>query len=361
MNSASSATLHVEVDGGRALISRSRTLQRTWALVQRVAPANVSVLVSGETGTGKELVARLIHKLSPRGPRELVTLDCTAIAPTLLESELFGHERGSFTGAEYQRVGVFELADGTSLFLDEISNLPLEAQAKLLRVLQERELRRIGGRRLIHTDFRLISASNACLADCVREGTFRGDLFHRLKVVQIDLPPLRERREDIPLLVGNFVSTKRVRLDRPGVTRVSHRAIDLLLSYDWPGNIRELENVIETAMLQCPGDTIDAEHLVFGDKPSTLPRPSVEEFELPFRDARRQALVHFERLYLLAQLRRYRGSIKQTAKYGGISTKHVRALMRRHGIERRDFRPALRTRLGPLAKRASGQTDDQSG
>src|SRR5213083_2370484 len=255
-------SLHLQVDAGRTLVSRSPQLHRIWGVVQRVAPTDVSVLVTGETGTGKEIIGRLIHKLSVRAPKEFVAVDCNAVAPSLLESELFGHERGAFTGADHRRAGVFELADGTTLFLDEVANLPLEAQAKMLRVLQEREFRRIGGQHLIRSDFRLITATNADLTSAVRVGSFREDLFHRLNVVHIHLPPLRERRQDIPLLMSYFIDQKRLRLKRPGVQRVSHQAVDLLMSYDWPGNVRELENVIETAMLECTGDMIEISHLV---------------------------------------------------------------------------------------------------
>jgi DNA-binding NtrC family response regulator len=314
-------------------------------LVRRTAPVDVSVMISGETGTGKELIARLIHKLSPRAAGEFVALDCNAIPATVLESELFGHERGAFTGADQPRVGVFELANGTSLFLDEIANLPLQEQSKLLRVLQERSFRRIGGRRLIPSDFRLITATNADLAACVRARSFREDLFYRLSVVHIHLPPLRERREDIPLLVSHFVGKKRLRLKRPEVCRVSHRAVDLLTSYNWPGNIRELENVLENAILNCPGDTIEEADLVLATHIAP-PGPSGDgdDTDVPFRVARQRALAMFERLYLLTNLRQQRGSIKKTALHAAITTKHVRELMRRHGIERRDFRPALRAR-----------------
>ncbi|HZP42279.1 MAG TPA: sigma-54 dependent transcriptional regulator [Candidatus Binatia bacterium] len=352
MAQASTVNINVDLGGGRVLVSRSAAMQRVWELVQRAAPADISVLVTGETGTGKELVARLIHKLSPRAHKPLFALDCNAIAPALLESELFGHERGAFTGADHQQIGVFELADGSTLFLDEIGNLPLQSQAKMLRVLQEHEFRRLGGRALIQSDFRLVAATNADLAAAAAAGTFRGDLFHRLKVLQIALPPLRSRVEDIPLLVSHILSVKRLRLKRPTVCRVSHRAIDHLLAYPWPGNVRELENVIEAAVLACPGDTIEAEHLTLGNASGV--ESSFEHLELPFRDARQRALQAFERLYLMTQLRRFRGSIKQTAEHAGITTKHVRALMRRHVIDRRDFRPVIRPRV-PSARKCDSE------
>jgi len=351
-------TVHAEVDSGRILISRSSALQRIWQLIERVAPTDASVLITGPTGTGKELIARLIHKLSMRSDKEFLAVDCTAVAPTLLESELFGHDRGAFTGADRDRVGMFEQANGTTLFLDEIANLPLESQAKLLRVLQEREFRRLGGRRLIRSDFRLITATNVDLAACVRAGSFRNDLLHRLMVVHVELPPLRERRDDIPLLVSHFVNQKRLRLKRPGVCRLSNQALDLLMAYDWPGNVRELENVIETAILECTGDTIEPAHLIFSTGPGAQ-GISNEVLDLPYRSARQQALATFERLYLLAQLRRHAGSMKKMARHAGVTPKHVRMLMRRHGISRRDFRPAPRPRTAARPSRIGQAATEQ--
>src|SRR5262245_35983771 len=332
--------IQVEVDAGRMLLGRSHAIARLWDQIQRIAPADVSVLITGETGTGKEVVARILHRMSPRARHDLVALDCNAVAPGTLESELFGHERGAFTGAEAQRTGVFELAHGTTLFLDEIGNLPIDAQAKLLRVLQEREFRRLGGTRLVRSDFRLVTATNLDLAAGVRKGAFRDDLLHRLKVVELHLPPLRERREDIALLVSHFITRKRQRLRR-SVCRVTNAALDQLCSYDWPGNVRELENVVETAMLECDGDSIEPGHLHFhsGTTPAGLPP---EHLETTFREARQHAMQAFERLYLLGLLRRFRGRITDVARHAGVTTKHVRELMRRHGIDRRDFRPPLR-------------------
>src|SRR5437763_13256432 len=349
MPSASRDTVHVEVDSERRLVSRSPALQGVFRQIGQVATADVSDLITGETGTRKELVARLVHKLSHRAPRDFVAVDCNAVAPTLLESEFFGHERGAFTGADRRRVGVFELADGATLFLDEIANLALRCHAKLLRVLQERVFRRVGGSSLIRSDFRLITASNADLASRVRAGAFREDLLHRLTVVEIHLPPLRERREDIPLLVSYFIDQKRLLLKRPGVSRVSHEALDLLVARDWPGNVRELENVIERALVECPGAMNDAAHLVLGVHSGSGRLPA-EDMGLPFRVARKRALETFESLYLLSLLRRCQGSIKKGALHAGITTKHVRTLMKRHGLSRRDFRPLrVRARRVPVA------------
>jgi DNA-binding NtrC family response regulator len=340
MPASRAEVVQVEVDAGRMLLGRSPAMRRLWDQIQRIAPADVSVLITGETGTGKELVARILHRLSARARHELVALDCNAVAPGTIESELFGHERGAFTGADAQRAGVFEQADGATLFLDEIGNLPLDAQAKLLRVLQEREFRRLGGARLVRSDFRLITATNVDLGASVRRGTFRDDLFHRLKVVQLHLRPLRERREDIALLVSHFITHKRQRLRR-SVCRVTHPALDQLCSYDWPGNVRELENVVATAMLECDGESIEPIHLHFegGAAPAGLPP---QDLDATFREARQHAMESFERLYLLGQLRRFRGRIMDVAHHAGVTTKHVRELMRRHGIDRRDFRPPLR-------------------
>src|SRR2546429_8061945 len=229
MPAESRQSLRVEVDDGRTLIGRSSQLRRIWDVIQRVAPTDVSVLVTGETGTGKEVIGRLIHKLSIRAAKEFVAVDCNAVAPSLLESELFGHERGAFTGADLRRAGMFEVADGTTLFLDEVANLPLEAQAKLLRVLQEREFRRIGGRHLIRSDFRLVTATNANLTSAVRAGSFRDDLFPPPNARPIPPPPPPHRRQDIPLLISSFLHWQRPRLKRPGPYRVSHQAVDLLM------------------------------------------------------------------------------------------------------------------------------------
>ena len=229
------------------LISRDPRVQEALALLDRVAPSDVSVLVTGESGTGKELVARELHRLSGRHAEPLVALNCAAVSEALAESELFGHEKGSFTGASGRKIGLIELADGGTLFLDEIGDLAQALQAKLLRALETRLFRRVGGVREIPANFRLVSATNQPLARLVEEGTFRGDLFYRINAVVIDLPPLRDRGDDILLLAEHFL--KQTRLGRGGAWSLSDAASEVLRRYAWPGNVRELRNVMERAAL----------------------------------------------------------------------------------------------------------------
>jgi len=231
----------------------------------RAAAACVSVLITGETGTGKEILARAIHSMGPRGnkdadSRPFVAINCAAIQPTVLESELFGYEAGAFTGADKRKHGLMEIADGGILFLDEISSMPVDMQAKLLRVLEERAFRRVGGTALIHVDIQLIAASNRDLPGMMAEGKFREDLFYRLKVVDLHMPPLRERKEDIPEMVGLFIRQNNPRMGL-NISGITSRALNVLKVQYWPGNIRELRNVIERAMLFCDDPVIDISHL----------------------------------------------------------------------------------------------------
>src|SRR5881296_3750928 len=234
------------------IIGESPALKRTLKQVEIVAPTDSTVLLLGETDTNKELIARAIHSLSGRNERTLVKINCAAIPTGLLESELFGHEKGAFTGAIAQRVGRFELADGGTLFLDEVGDIPLELQPKLLRVLQEQEFERLGATRTVRVNVRLVAATNADLSRLVAERKFRSDLFYRLNVFPIQIPPLRDRREDISLLVRYFVQKFSRRLNKT-VQYVPADAMDALVSYSWPGNIRELENLLERAVILSPG------------------------------------------------------------------------------------------------------------
>jgi formate hydrogenlyase transcriptional activator len=237
--------------GGR-LIGCSRSLCRVWKSIQMVAPTDAAVMIQGETGTGKELVARAVHDESLRKAGPFITLNCAAVPSGLLESELFGHERGAFTGALMQTTGRFHLAHGGTLFLDEIGDLPLELQPKLLRVLQEQEFERVGSTRTIRVDVRIVAATNQDLAQMVQNGRFRADLFYRLNVFPIELPPLRERCEDIPLLVRHFVSQFTQRMNKK-INHIPGDLMEVLRCHDWPGNIRELQNLLERAVIMSTG------------------------------------------------------------------------------------------------------------
>jgi formate hydrogenlyase transcriptional activator len=223
--------------------------------VETVAPTDSTVLITGETGTGKELIARAIHQLSPRRERTFVKVNCAAIPTGLLESELFGHERGAFTGAIAQRIGRFELAHGGTIFLDEVGDIPLELQPKLLRVLQEQEFERLGSTQTVRVDVRLVAATNRDLGEMVAARTFRSDLYYRLRVFPLHMPPLRDRQEDIPALVRYFVEKHARRMNR-AVETIPAETLDLLVRYPWPGNIRELENLIERAVIVSPGPVL---------------------------------------------------------------------------------------------------------
>jgi formate hydrogenlyase transcriptional activator len=237
------------------LIGRSRSLEAVLEKVELVAPTDSTVLVQGETGTGKELIARAVHNVSPRCGRPFIKLNCAAIPHALLESELFGHERGAFTGAIAQKVGRFELADKGTLFLDEVGDIPPELQPKLLRVLQEQEFERLGGTRTHQVDVRLVAATNRDLAGMVKRNEFRSDLYYRLNVFPISLPPLRERREDIPALVSHFVEIYGRRMGRQ-IDNISPETMSALSSHQWPGNIRELQNFIERSVILSAGNVL---------------------------------------------------------------------------------------------------------
>jgi formate hydrogenlyase transcriptional activator len=232
------------------IVGTSAALRKIHSLVSKVAPTDATVLVTGETGTGKELVARAIHRRSPRSTRAFVSVNCAALPRDLIASELFGHEKGSFTGALQRRLGRFELAEGGTIFLDEVGELPVETQIALLRVLQEREFERVGGTRSIQTNVRVITATNRNLQAAIAAGTFRSDLFYRLNVFPIEMPPLRERREDISALVEYFIDCSARKLGK-NICGVNSKTLELFQSYPWPGNIRELQNVIERSVIVC--------------------------------------------------------------------------------------------------------------
>jgi transcriptional regulator with GAF, ATPase, and Fis domain len=248
------------------IVGSSVALQSVLSLVSQVAPTDASVLVTGETGTGKELVARAIHRRSRRASRAFVSVNCAAIPRDLIASELFGHEKGSFTGAVQRRLGRFELAEGGTIFLDEVGELPMETQIALLRVLQEREFERVGGTRTIATNVRVVAATNRNLQAAIAAGTFRSDLFYRLNVFPIEVPPLRERREDIPMLVEYFID-RCVRNVGKNITGIDKNSLELLQSYSWPGNIRELQNVIERSVIMCETENFSVDETWIPEQP----------------------------------------------------------------------------------------------
>ena len=260
-----------ETKGRFRLIGNDPAMVEVYTIIDRVAATPSTVLVTGESGTGKELIARALHENSGRKDKPFIRVNCAAIPRDLLESELFGYEKGAFTGAVTSKPGRFELAHGGTLFLDEIGEISVEMQVKLLRAIQEQEFERVGGIKTIQVDVRLVAATNSTLLDKIKEGKFREDLYYRLNVVQVRLPPLRERKGDIPLLVEHFLARFRERLGKPKVGSVSAEAMELLLGYGWPGNIRELENVIERCTLFCDGERVEK-----GDLPPDLLRSMQE-------------------------------------------------------------------------------------
>jgi transcriptional regulator with GAF, ATPase, and Fis domain len=254
----------IRVEGGfEGIVGASKALRSTQRLIEQVAGTESTVLLLGETGTGKELIARAIHAMSPRAARAIIKVNCGAISPNLVESELFGHERGAFTGAAKRRLGRFELADGGTLFLDEVGELPLDAQVKLLRVLQEQEFERVGGDRTVTVDVRLIAATNRDLEEEVRQGRFRADLFYRLNVFPVRVPPLRERAGDLPLLARHFVVQFGKKMAKP-LKDVSSGSLERLQRYAWPGNVRELQNVLERACVLADSTIVDVGEIQLG-------------------------------------------------------------------------------------------------
>ncbi len=294
------------------IIGESPPMQHLYAKIRRAAPSDSTVLLTGESGTGKELVARAIHLLSPRKDNEFVAVDCSALVETLLESELFGHVKGSFTGALQTKHGLFELANHGTFFFDEITNLSLNIQAKLLRVIQEREFMKVGSQKRIKLDIRIIASSNRDLQEAIKAGTFREDLFYRLSVIPIHLPPLRERTGDIPLLVEHFLKKYSEKGNRE-VTGIFPKAMKLLEAYSWPGNVRELEHTIERIVILEDGEVIQPEHL-----PSFIIQ---RQGEFQVFSEENFTLEELEKRYIQFILRRTRGRRQDAARILGINRK----------------------------------------
>ena len=311
------------------IIGHHPLMEEVSRTIKKVAPSQATVLITGESGTGKELVARALHAHSPRAPRPFRALNCAAVPETLIESELFGHEKGAFTGAQARQIGLFEAVDQGTLFLDEIGDLSLPLQAKLLRVLQEKEIRRIGGREDIKVDVRVVAATNRKLATAIKQATFREDLFYRLNVVSIHVPALRERATDIPELVDHFLK-KYTAASGKTAKGVTNGALRLLMDYPWPGNVRELESVIERAVLLCEAERIDV-----GDLPAEV-RSRVTllaqlDFELP---AEGFSLEGFERKLLETAMARSNGVIAKAAKMLGLTYKTMQYRLEKFQIGR---------------------------
>ena len=325
------------------LIGRSLGMLEVFDRVARVASSPCTVLVTGETGTGKELVAQAIHSSDVTRDGPLLAVNCAALPETLLESELFGHEKGAFTGADRQKKGRFELASGGTLFLDEIGDMPMGMQAKLLRVLQDGRFERVGGTEPIQAHCRVVAATNVKLREAVAREKFREDLFYRLNVVKIDLPPLRERLEDIPILVEHFLA----KLADRGLQRrtLSRASLSRLLSYDWPGNVRELEHVLEQSVVITPGPVIEPENL----PPQIVPQhdePLTLEFDhqRPLPEITAELTERIEIAYLQRVLEKYRGRIEPCAHHCGLTRRSISAKLRRYQIDKRDYKPHIARR-----------------
>ncbi|HUP05486.1 MAG TPA: sigma-54 dependent transcriptional regulator [Bryobacteraceae bacterium] len=306
-----------EVFPSTELIGKSPAMKKVVELIEMVAPTEATVLITGESGTGKEVVARAIHAAGPRRYMPMVAIHCGALTETLLESELFGHEKGAFTGAQYRKKGKFEVADGGSVFLDEISDISLKTQTDLLRVLQEKEIVRVGGNQPIKVDFRCIAATNKNLEALVKAGTFRPDLYYRLHVFCIDLPPLRERKEDIPLLVNHFLNKLCAATSRP-VPQLAPEALDVLLRHDWPGNVRELENAVERALVVGRGQEI---------------RPGDFSFQFEVDEPRGgRTLEDMERAHIERILRETQHNLSRAARVLDIDRTTLYNKLRRYGL-----------------------------
>jgi two-component system response regulator PilR (NtrC family) len=317
------------------IIGKSKPMEQVFELIRLAAPAKSNILVLGESGTGKELVAKAIHHNSRRAKGPFITVNSGSMPPDLLESNLFGHVRGSFTGATANKKGLFEVSHKGSIFFDEIGNIPLDTQAKLLRVIQEKEFMRLGGVETLKADVRIIAATNADIETTVKEGRFREDLYYRLNVITIHLPPLRERPEDIPLLVRHFLTIYATENEKP-VEEVSPQAMELLLDYDWPGNVRELENVIERAVVLSRGGSIDVDLLPPGVRqpaPSSPPAPNLPEGGVSFKEA----ISTYERQLIVEALQASGGVQKRAAELLSVKPTTLHEMMKRLKVTNEGF------------------------
>jgi DNA-binding NtrC family response regulator len=322
------------------LVGRSQKMQRVYETVQMVAKTDFTVLITGESGTGKDLVARAIHALSGRSGRRYVAVNCPAVPETILESELFGYRKGAFTHASQNRIGLFQEAHGGTLFLDEIGDISTTIQTKLLRVLQEKEIKPLGDTKSIQVDVRVIASTNRNLEDKMKCGEFREDLFYRLNVLPIVLPALRERREDIPLLVDHFLRKRCADLSRPQKS-ISMELMERFLRHPWEGNVRELENLITRGVLYAPGEEIRPEDVGFPEASEARNCLMTENVrELPYRDAKEAVLQRFNAEYIGGLLADTHGNVSHAAQLCGLERQALQQVMRRYGIRADDYRLA---------------------
>ena len=335
-------TLRRELEGVHSfhsLVGKSAAMREVYQLLEQASTLDITVLLGGETGTGKELAARAVHYNSARRERRFVPVNCGALPAELVESELFGHARGAFTGAANAKAGLFEEAEGGTLFLDEVGELPPAAQVKLLRALQEKEIRRVGETRDVKVDVRLIAATNRDLRAEAAQGRFREDLFYRLHVFPVQLPPLRDRREDVPLLASHFLE-KHARALRREIEDFAPDALRALTGYPWPGNVRELENAVERAVAVARGARIQLRDLppeVKGSQEGAIPADVLSK--LPYREAVDLARDRISRDYLTTLLREFEGNVTRAAERAGMERESLHRLLKRYGIRSDDFKP----------------------
>jgi transcriptional regulator with PAS, ATPase and Fis domain len=316
------------------VVGLSESLVEVYRVIDRVADTTCTILITGESGTGKELVARAVHRVSPRAPKAFVAVNCGAIPEALLESELFGHARGAFTGAHANKVGRIALAEGGTLFLDEIGEMPMSLQVKLLRVLQAREYSPVGDNRTLKADVRIVAATNVNLESAVQAGTFREDLYYRLNVIHLNVPALRERPEDVPLLVQHFLKKAKERVGRANIGGVSRAAAQILADYQWPGNVRELENTVERAVLLCQGELIEPKDLpqrLCGLGVEKRVSPRLPDVGLDLRNA----VESFENQLIRQALERTKWNKKQAASLLGLNRTTLVEMLKRKRINPR--------------------------
>jgi DNA-binding NtrC family response regulator len=325
------------------MVGKSRKMRQIFSILEKISPTHATVIIEGETGTGKDLVARAIHEHSARKKKPFVVFDCSAVAPNLIESELFGHEKGAFTGAVKARAGVFEASLGGTVFLDEIGELTPDLQPKLLRALEQREIKRVGSNTTTKIDVRVICATNKNLRKEVDEGRFREDLYYRLSVVKVLLPPLRERPEDIPIITERLLMRGKYNELPDGafkVTRVEDDALKALSRYDWPGNVRELSNVVERAVSFVEGNSINKAHLdfIFAEMSHGEERTErmAVDADIPFKDAKARVVESFEKEYLEELIKQHGGNLSKAAREAKIDRKHLRNLLKKYNIDSSD-------------------------